>query len=363
MGRKIVFILNSIQQQRCIKRIEEFIDNGYEVDVYGFRRNKVMPTKATRFTIHVLADIPSKMPMWRRFFMMHKTVKSVFNKYKNDDVVFYFFLLDVALVCRSVSKQRYIYENSDLMYGYYIKPIQLLFRLLDKWIIKKSLLSILTSGGFVEYLFKGEKPENVIVVPNRINKAIRDLPYKEKEIDQNHLSFAFVGFVRQPATRRFAEVLLSHFPQHEFHVYGLIHEAHLVEYEELSRKYHNIHLHGAFSNPKDLPAIYENIDIIVSAIGDVGTANVLYSEPNKLYECIYFRKPIIAPSIGYWGDKVKRLGLGFSLNDTTEAGIVSLIKGITKESIKSVQDNIARIPQNEAIDDNPELFKMLREVW
>ena len=35
---KIVFVLNNITLTRCIKRVSEFIENGYEVDVYGFEK-------------------------------------------------------------------------------------------------------------------------------------------------------------------------------------------------------------------------------------------------------------------------------------------------------------------------------------
>ena len=34
--RKIVFIIGSISQPRVIKRINSFINSGYEVEIYGF---------------------------------------------------------------------------------------------------------------------------------------------------------------------------------------------------------------------------------------------------------------------------------------------------------------------------------------
>ena len=35
---KIVFILTSISQPRCIKRVKSFINSGFEVKIYGFDR-------------------------------------------------------------------------------------------------------------------------------------------------------------------------------------------------------------------------------------------------------------------------------------------------------------------------------------
>ena len=37
---KIVFIVNDLLAQRCVKRIREFIEHGYEVEVYGYYRTE-----------------------------------------------------------------------------------------------------------------------------------------------------------------------------------------------------------------------------------------------------------------------------------------------------------------------------------
>ncbi len=47
MKRKIVFITGALSQPRIIKRINSFIDNGYEVEVYGFDRGKYSINKET----------------------------------------------------------------------------------------------------------------------------------------------------------------------------------------------------------------------------------------------------------------------------------------------------------------------------
>ena len=46
MKTKVVFITNILRQPRCIRRIQDFIDRGYGVKVYGFDRGgdcRVLP--------------------------------------------------------------------------------------------------------------------------------------------------------------------------------------------------------------------------------------------------------------------------------------------------------------------------------
>ncbi len=358
--KKIVFILNSIQQQRCLKRIEEFVRNGYDVDAYGFNRSDTVPTKPEGFDIEVIGNIPQEMTTFKRARLMHKAIKGVRKKYKGQPVIYYYFLLDVALTSGMIKRNSFCYENSDLMYGYFSNRLQHVFKYIDKFVVKQSLVSVFTSAGFVEYLFGDKSPANVVVIPNRLNKRILDLPYIQKKPDINHLTFTFVGALRQPATRVFVATLLKYFPQHEFHFHGMIHQIHRGYYEKLAQQYPQFHLGGTFSNPKDLPAIYEKCDILVSAMGLKSSPNIEYAEPNKFYEAIYFRKPIVVSANSYVGRKVKALGIGYCLSDFTEDGIKDFIGSITEASLEKIHNNLERIPKEAAVDDNPQLYKLLQ---
>ena len=126
---------------------------------------------------------------------------------------------------------------------------------------------------------------------------------------------------------------------------------------ELS-KYPNFHQHGRFKNPADLPEIYSKIDIVL-ALYDVDSINVLYAEPNKLYEAMYYRKPIIVSKGTYLAEKVKRLGIGFDLDATESSNIETFIAGLTEEKLQEKIDNAGRIDRKDAINNNPELFDFI----
>lgn len=358
---KIVFILNSIQQQRCIKRIEEFISNGYEVAAYGFSRFDTVPTKPKNFNIEVIGNIDAQTPYLKRIKVMRTAIKRVIKKYEQQNVIFYYFLLDVALTSFMLKKNTYIYENSDLMYGYFHQPLRALFKLADKYVINRSLVSIMTSSGFVEYLYDGETPENVIVIPNKLNKRILDLSYVDKKIDEKHLVFSFVGGLRHSGTKSFIETILKHYKQFEIHIHGLINEEEY--YNNLATHFSHLHIYGPFSNPDDLPKIYENTDIIISAMTDneASNPNIVYAEPNKFYEAIYFRKPIVVTANSYVGKKVSELGIGFCLNDLSEDGVRKFIDSLNIQILLETKERINRIQQREAIDNYPELFDLIEK--
>lgn len=78
-----------------------------------------------------------------------------------------------------------------------------------------------------------------------------------------------------------------------------------IEAESL-KDINNIFFHGAFKNPIDLPKIYSKIDFIVATY-DTTTLNPQYAEPNKIYEAIFFRTPIIVSYNSYLANKVNKL--------------------------------------------------------
>lgn len=358
---KIVFILNNITLTRCLKRVSEFIDNGYEVDVYGFeKQGEEGYASPSNFNISILGVFSRKQSYYERLMVYYRSLKPLFNKYKGQDVVFYYFFFNIAFAARLLCRRPFIYEESDMPYtGLKNKLLRNWLSNIDKRMIKKSLLTVMTSEGFIDYHFGDERPKNIVVVPNRVNPLLMNLPYHRNDFDINHLSIAFVGGFRYNSVINFATVIAENFPQHEFHVYGIVLE-YGEELKALCEKYENIHFHGKFRNPDDLPSIYEKIDLVLASY-DATYINAQYAEPNKMYEAIFFRTPIIVSSNTFLAKKVSKLGVGYHINALNKQEIVSFINGLTIEDINNKLQALEALPKDFAINKNPELFNYLEK--
>lgn len=360
--KKIVFVLNNISLTRCLKRVSEFIDNGYDVDVYGFEKiGEEGYAAPSNFDISVIGRFSRRQSYFDRLKVYYKSLKPLFEKYKGQDVIFYYFFFNIAFAARLLSRRTYyIYEESDMPYtGFRNKIKRSWLGSIDKKIIKKSLLTVMTSEGFIDYHFGDERPKNIVVVPNRVNPLLLGMQYKQSEVDVNHLSIAFVGGFRYQSVINFATTVAEHFPQHEFHAYGIILD-HGEELKALCEKYNNIHFHGKFRNPDDLPSIYEKIDLVLASY-DATYINAQYAEPNKMYEAIFFRTPIIVSSNTFLAKKVTRLGIGFHVNGLDKQELISFVNSLTAENINKKIQALEALPQEYAINKNPELFDYLEK--
>lgn len=361
MKPKVIFIINSIQQQRCIKRIEEFIAHGYDVRAYGFSRSNIIPTLPEKFHIEVLAQFDNSLSYFKRLLLMYRALRPIFKRHKHEDVIYYYFLLDVAMVCRLLSCKPYIYEESDLMQTYL--PSRLLCRILnwiDRRTIRRSLLTTMTSEGFVQYHFKKQQPQNVVLVPNRLNSFVLQLTYHPTKTDINHLRVAFVGSARYESIIRFSDAFLSAFPQHELHFYGLINDR-PTEFERLKNTYPNVFFHGKFSNPKDLPSIYKNIDLVLATY-DYRFENVRFAEPNKLYEAAYFETPIIVSTNTFLAQKALKWGVGFAIDPFDTKAVQAFFNTLTQSQLDECVAHCKTMDKEELIDNNPQLFEKLQST-
>ncbi len=356
---KIIFIISNIHLPRCVNRVKEFVSRGYECEVYYFDRTIFNNKTATLdVPMHSLGELEAGSGSYfKRMPKQYSIIRNVVKKHKKEDVVFYLFGFDMALIYHyCFINKPYIFEESDLRHTYFPNALKKILEVVDKRIIKKSLLTVFTSEGFCEYHFGLKVPDNVCFIPNRLSPGIKSvelLPHKVYEKDK--LSVGFVGSPRFKAVYNFIKVFCTNFPEYEMHLFG---EPCLDGIEELRGKYPNCHFHGTFTSPQDLPSIYTKIDLVLSTY-DAGVENVRYAEPNKIYESMFFEVPIIVSKNTFLSEKVEKLGIGFSINADDDKEIVSFVNGLTEKSINERVDNIKKIDKDTLISVNDDFYQKL----
>lgn len=357
--RKIVFITSTLSQPRIIKRINTIYNAGFDVKVYGFDRNvyncNSLPNVLKPIKLGDLKDGKGYLDKIKKF---RKAIDYIVAKEGKDDVIFYSFSLISSFFLKK-KKVRYVYELSDLLYGYKrFNAIRPILKYLEQGIIRKSHFTVMTSEGFRNYLFGDNGPKNIIIQPNKLNGYFKEKKRPEVQLpDINRLRFGFVGAVRYKETvLRFAKIIGKEFPMHEFHFFG---ESIIVKsFQEETKEFPNVFYHGQFRNPEDLFAIYNALDIIVACY-ETESLNERIAEPNKLYESIYFGKPIIVSNHSFLEKKVDNWHCGYSINAYSDEAIRDLIRGISLAAINGIIANTQKIKEDSLIDNPEKIIEIL----
>ena len=357
----VVFILSSIINPNSIKRVNEFVNRGYNVQVYGFDRLLSIANKPDKVEIIPIGIVNNSSNYFSRCKVYIKGIKRVLRDTKTKNCIYFVIGFDVMIYFKFLSCKKYIYEEPDLVYANSEGVITKFFGYIDRFFIKHSLLTVFRSEGFIKFHYNCNPPINIRTIANRLNKNILKLNrIEKKQLDITNLQIGFVGLIRYQSIFKFAEIFCKNFPQHTFHFYGTFGSDIIeVKYNNL-RKYTNCVFHGPFTSPGDLPEIYSNLDLLLSTY-DVSNINVRYAEPNKIYEAIYFETPIIVSNGTFLSEKVFEWGIGYSVDALDEKSVVNLVKKLSIESIKEKIDNIQKIPKDRVLNINDAFFNDLEK--
>lgn len=123
----------------------------------------------------------------------------------------------------------------------------------------------------------------------------------------------------------------------------------------------NIRYGGSYSSPGDLAQLYAEIDVSWVVYG-VGTDRQRqWMLPNRFFEAIYYRVPIIAARGSLLAERVEELGIGWAVDVDKPEQLVASMAGITWEKIQQARARLSDLRRDYAIgsDENLELIRRL----
>lgn len=347
--------MSSVNDTHFLKRVQEFIDYGYDVDVYGFKRVG-LPQPNVNFRINVLGEI-SCGNYYERFGLFRRTMKLL--SQKESTGIFFYSSLDIAMFATKYIKSPYIYEICDLteltISNIFIRRFLISQ---NKRIITNSLQTIITSEGFAEFYDSVER-NKFSLIPNKVSTSCPPPLPKEENINLQRIKIGFVGVIRFDTIYKFIQ-LASCRDNIIIHLYGIYANGDPMskKINELADKKNNIFYHGPFKNPDDLPSIYKDLDLVLSTYPP--TPGVIYAEPNKLYEAMYFRTPIIVSKNTFLGRKVERLNIGYIVDATSNHAIEEFLDTFNYDDYLSKVNACHNIYPQDCLNINDDFFKHLK---
>lgn len=240
----------------------------------------------------------------RRFIEWRKFVKQIIKAEKVERIILLTTWPGVKMVdywCRQF-KNKYILDIRD-----FTDEDQFIYRKLVDKLIKKSYMTCISSKGFYKWLSKNSK---INIFHNYdINKKISE---KNSSWDINDIVIGYVGLINYEIPNLLMLQALKNEKNIRLIYKGKIEEACQLKKKCEERKYSHVDFTGPYQN-QDKFSLYENIDIINAVYGNDSLV-VTSALPNKLYDALVLRKPIVATKGTYLGDIVEKYHLGMALD-------------------------------------------------
>lgn len=313
VNKRVLFILPVVSQPRYSKRIQSYLDSGYQVTVASFKRKYFEKNTLPAGVDFISLGRIENGNYFIRIFKILPSLLRIFRLSRKHTFV-YIFSVDVLLIILFQRNSKNIFfELGDIRE---VSKSEIIIRVFDFFYIRaldNCHRVIVTSKGFRNFLIDRYrvKSDKVFILENKLQRKVftAEIRPQVSELNVNSICIGIIGFLRYDNVIE----LLKCFSQNTSYSLSIKIfgdgplKSEILQYVDDDR----VKYFGQFKYPEDLWQIYEQIDVSFTMY-DSNSLNVRLALPNKLYESIYFRKPIIVSSNTYLGEIVNELGVGFS---------------------------------------------------
>ena len=348
MKNNLLFVISHQPNPRFIKQINYFAQNGFNVSVIYFYRDYLADLNSSidkNVNLYLLDKIENGKYLQRVLIYLKSIFKIKFflkeiepNKViiTNIDILFLLILNNIKKYTDDI-----VMEISDLR-GYtfnnnFTDKIQKSIDsiVLDRYISKM----IFTSPEFYNFYYKNKFNGSCFILENKPLFTI--MPPKVKKVKNKKLVVGIVGLLldKNPHKALFEYVKDKNYI--EVHIYGKGTYQKQVEY--YAKKYENIKYFREYNFFTDISKIYASLDMIyMSYDTKQGDYNIKLALPNKLYEAIYFKVPIITTKDTYLAKRVLDSKIGYTIKCCDLNDLESAINSfkLDKDNFPSLFENI-----------------------
>lgn len=226
-------------------------------------------------------------------------------------------------------KNKYILDIRD-----YTNEQQFFYAWIEKKLITHSFRTVISSDGFRTFLPQEVDYLNVHNISNQNDWV----SFAE---DMNHKASILIGFVGNVRYEKENTLLIKKLSRDERFVAG--YWGRVTNDFKLNNKtsFDNAVFFGPFIN-EEKSDIYKKIDIINALYGK-DSLEVTTAIPNRFYDALIFKKPIIASKGTYLGEMVQRSGIGLVVDIEKEDIVAPLLDYIAHFDPALFVDRCTRI--------------------
>ena len=350
--KKITILVPDLSDARVIKRIKAFQILGADIVICGFRRNRYSfsDTVYNDLKLIMLGETNEKNYLKRIPKIMFGIViilKNI-NKFRNSSCIYCINIdmLFLATILRIRYKVNIYYEVGDILNTFIGNALlNNVLRIVERFLLKTTSLLILTSPAFYHKFYKKIQKikipwmllENKLIFEKKFNET---LTYKKTK----KIKIVYHGVLRCPLSIKVLTKVATEFEEKcELHIHGFplwVNKNLLNFYASKSK---NIYWHEEFNYPDDLKGILSDADLLWLIDLSENKSNAKWLLPNRLYDGIYYRVPMLALCGTETGNYIKKYDIGWCFGEDVLMELRSLVFDISFKDIfikKKIIDNL-----------------------
>ncbi len=229
-----------------------------------------------------------------------------------------------------------------LQFGKGILPS--IIRRFEKLMLKKVDKILVSSTGFIDHYFKKIYNGNIVLIENIPSREVWG-NFKFTKSNLFTIRIGFIGIIRyKESLFQLIEAV------EELNIQGYSFEVFFAgggdtsDLKQKIKQKEKFIFQGAYEYAKEIIELYNKIDLIYS-VYDGNDFNCKVAMPNKFYESIITKKPILVASNTFLASKVEEYGIGANVISGDKCILVEKLKQINQENswFKNAQSNLLKL--------------------
>jgi len=350
---KVLCILPTLGQPRHVKRINMLQETRCLIEVLSFERDYHIG-RLPNCNIEMLGKIKHEHYK-QRIFTLLKAIPKVRRAMCRNNLVYAFGTDNafMAIIAGIGLKVPVFMETGDLFAIQVAKGLKgRIYRSLEKLLLQKVRFLVTVNHSILDIYYRQWVKSNIpgIVIENKleatfvenfVSKKIKKSSLGKPLIDRP-LKIGFFGVLGDNWSFEVLKKLAEMYPDD----FEIVVAGRLIGSVKMPEQTHNYTYKGEYLSPKDLPSLYNSVDVIWASY-PLSKANPIlgkWAKTNRFYEACCFGKPIITLSGGIDAIEVEKFKIGMLINDNKINSVVEQIKKIKSEDFYKWKKNIEQLP-------------------
>jgi len=355
---ELLFFCPDVTDASTLKRVQQFIDLGYRVTVFGFRRFRYNTDYRPPWP-NVALGVTSDARYWHRIRALIRAIPAVFAHRRSLARADAFYARNIDQLLLTLLG-RFI-AGSDAPVAYEVldippiltqrRPIAMLLRLVERLCLRRIDLLVVSSPAFHRHYFAAVQKYRGpwLLLENKLHPSIDGSPAPLQAAVANGRPWVvgYFGLIRGEATvaliARLAERLKGRVL---FRFRGIFTTVEQAQFDDMLKRHSNVVYGGPYLPQRDLAALYSEVDFAWALDLEHVDHNSRWLMPCRFYEAGYFGVPCLAVRGFEVGKTIESHRIGWTFGEPLEDSLVHFFERLTVEDYDRVRERLRGVPRD-----------------
>ncbi|HEY4343339.1 MAG TPA: hypothetical protein VGN05_03260 [Parvibaculum sp.] len=358
-NRSVIFFAPDVTDVSTIKRADAFRENGFHITVLGFRRSRYNHDYDPRWPYIELGRTSDRNYLRRSALLIRATfLLFIARRYVQRGARYYARNIDLLLLA-IVSKFLFrrdaaiVYEVLDIQPAFTGSSLySRALRLLERLCLTQVSLLVVSSPAFVHEYYEPLQNYrgNWFLLENKLQaSSVEEIePVSSANSASGHpykWVVSYVGLIRGQQTIDLIARLAAKLRDDVlFKFHGILTTVDPDKFSKTLSDNRNMIYCGAYVNPRDLAAVYQDADFVWALDLENIDNNSRWLLPCRLYEAGALGLPCLAVRDFEVGRKIDALDMGWTFKEPFESALVDFFKTVTRQEVDQKRNRLFDLP-------------------